>query len=90
MLEVEAIPQSVHFLRDAAEKLLLSVQRKHVIFLAQVPCDVLSGEEVFLTGFCFLVAFQRRVNGLFWCKTWQECLDAVIFVVIGELSEFLC
>jgi hypothetical protein len=58
---------------DAAEKLLLSVQQKHVLFftllLAQVPRDVKSG-KVFLTCFSFL--------------------DAVSFVVIEELFEFLC
>jgi hypothetical protein len=49
---------SGHFLGDAVEKRLLSVQQKTFAFLtlllAQVACDVLS-EEGFLTCFIFLV-----------------------------------
>jgi hypothetical protein len=48
--------------------------------LARISCDVLSG-EVFLARFSFLVAFH---SGFFSCKTLQEYLEKVIFVVIEE------
>jgi hypothetical protein len=56
------LPLQVHFLRDAAEKLLWSVQQYafSTLLLAQVPCDVLSGGEGFLTCFIFLVTFHRE------------------------------
>jgi hypothetical protein len=47
------------------------------LLLAQVPCDVLSGGEGFLTCFVFLVAFHReksvdsvgvRLAGMFGCN----------------------
>jgi hypothetical protein len=75
------LPFWAYFLRDAAEKRLLSFQRKHVLF------------RLF---FCLLT--QGIVSGLCWCKTLQECLDAVFFIIIiiiffffiEELFESLC
>jgi hypothetical protein len=58
------------------------------LLLAQVPCDVLSGGEGLLT--CLGRLPQGIVSGFCWCKTLQECLDAIIFVVIEELFEILC
>jgi hypothetical protein len=85
------LPPWVHFLKDAAERLLLSVQKAcafSALLLAQVPCDVLSGGEDFFYPFHFLGRFPHGIVGGFcWCKTLQECSDAIIFVVIEELSS---
>jgi hypothetical protein len=61
------------------------------LHFAQVPCDVLSGGEGFLSCFIFFGRFpQEIVSGFGWCKILQKSLDAIIFVVIEELFEFLC
>jgi hypothetical protein len=54
------------------------------------PCDVLSGAESFSTFFFLGRLPQRTVSGFCWCKTLQECSDAIISVVIEEFFEFLC
>jgi hypothetical protein len=61
------------------------------LLLAQVPPDVLSGGEVFflpILDSCCLP--QPMISGSCWCKTLQECLYAIFFVVIKELFELLC
>jgi hypothetical protein len=83
------LPPQVHFPRDVSEKHLLSVQPKHVRFnVAYYPSSLRCPKlrRRFLDLFYFLGCLpQGIVSGFCWCRTLQECLDVIIFVVIEEL-----
>jgi hypothetical protein len=85
----------VHFMRDAAENLSLSVQRKSMLlrrcFLPQVPCDVLSGGQDFLTCSIYLVAFYREysVDSVGVGPCWNAWMRPFL-LLLRSLFEFLC
>jgi hypothetical protein len=58
--------------------------------LAQVPCEALRGGEGFIAWFFGFWSPSTGNSGFYWCKTLEECLLAVIFVVIEEFFEFPC
>jgi hypothetical protein len=58
------------------------------LLFAQVPCDVLRSGKAHLFQF-FGRLPQGIVSEFCWCKTLQECSDAVILIVTGDFFEFL-
>jgi hypothetical protein len=68
------------------------------MLLVQVPCDVLSGGEDFLTPFYFLGHLpQGTVSGFCWCNTVQEfllflrsCLSSCAAVLSNLLLSDVC
>jgi hypothetical protein len=47
-------------LKNISARCLAKACAFSTLLLAQIPCDVRSGEEGFLTRFIFLISFQRN------------------------------